>query len=329
MVKGFGHVAGMHCETSALRDILHFRGIDVSEPMIFGLGEGLNFIYWDMKVMDFAFTGGRNKPDMIWRNFAANTCVKFEEFKTASAKKGWAYLKDKLDSGEPVMLRLDAYYLDYFDIPIHFPAHYAVAAGYDDESIWLGDTAYKELQKTSLNSLAEARGSKQSIGLGRPEHLCVTFPLADDGKAQRPDLRKNLRDVIKRNADAMLNPPIKNVGVRGIEYASKQIPNWIKRSGNPRKCLKVTAEIWEHGGTGGGLFRRIYADFLFETGKLLNDNKIIGVGEEYASIAAEWTNIAGIIDKVGDTLDENLLAEAGARVGKLAERERVALGKLL
>jgi hypothetical protein len=328
IIQGFEHLPGMNCESSAVRDLLHFRGVDVSEPMIFGLAEGLNFIYWDMKMMDFAFTGGRIKPDMVFRNFAANAGIEFEEFKTTSKKKGWQYLKDKLDSDEPVMLRLDNYYLDYFDIPIHLPAHYVTAAGYDDENAYLADTDFTELQATSLESLADARGSKISVGLGAPKHLSITFPLRKDGTPRQPDVAKNLRAAIRRNAEAMLNPPIKNIGIKGIRHAAAMIPKWIQRSGNPERCLKVTAELWEHGGTGGGIFRKMYSDFLSEAGEILNDEEIARVGEEYASIGAEWTSIAKIIDKAGDTLDENMLAEAGERVAKQADREEGVLRRL-
>ena len=280
-------------------------------------------------MMDFAFTGGRTKPDMIYKTFAENTEIEFKEYRTTSAKKGWAYLKDKLDSGEPVILRLDVFPLDYLDVDIHLPAHYVVAAGYDDSYAYLADTDFVDIQRTSLESLAEARGTKLSMGLGQPKHLIVTFPLGKDGKPQQPNLTKNLLSAIKRNVESMLNPPIKNIGVKGIRHAAKMIPKWIKRSGNPKKCLKVTAELWEYGGTGGGLFRKMYSNFLIEAGKLLNDKTITQAGQEYAAIAREWTNIAKVIDEAGDTLDENILAEAGVRVGVLADRETIVLETLV
>ena len=43
---------GQHCETTATGTLLNQLGIEFSEPMLFGLGEGLGFIYWKMKTMD-------------------------------------------------------------------------------------------------------------------------------------------------------------------------------------------------------------------------------------------------------------------------------------
>lgn len=49
---------GQHCETTATGTLLQQIGIELSEPMLFGLGEGLGFIYWNMKIMDFPFIEG-------------------------------------------------------------------------------------------------------------------------------------------------------------------------------------------------------------------------------------------------------------------------------
>ena len=38
--------------------LLRQIGIELSEPMLFGLGEGLGFIFWNMKSMNFPFIGG-------------------------------------------------------------------------------------------------------------------------------------------------------------------------------------------------------------------------------------------------------------------------------
>lgn len=35
---------GQHCETTALGVLLRHQGLDLSEPMLFGLGSGLSFL---------------------------------------------------------------------------------------------------------------------------------------------------------------------------------------------------------------------------------------------------------------------------------------------
>jgi hypothetical protein len=65
IIQNMESFLGQHCETTATGSLLNNLGIELSEPMLFGLGEGLGFIFWNMKTMDFPFIGGRNKPDLL------------------------------------------------------------------------------------------------------------------------------------------------------------------------------------------------------------------------------------------------------------------------
>ena len=49
---------GQHCETTATGTLLLQLGIEMSEPMLFGIGEGLGYIFWNMKTMGLPFIGG-------------------------------------------------------------------------------------------------------------------------------------------------------------------------------------------------------------------------------------------------------------------------------
>lgn len=62
-VTGIDARGTQHCETTALGVLLRHQGLDLSEPMLFGLGSGLSLIFWDSKNMGFPFLGGRVKPE--------------------------------------------------------------------------------------------------------------------------------------------------------------------------------------------------------------------------------------------------------------------------
>ncbi|WP_328410884.1 BtrH N-terminal domain-containing protein [Nocardia sp. NBC_00403] len=47
-----------HCETTALGVLLRHQGLDLSEPMLFGPGSGLSFIYWDAALITKAGESG-------------------------------------------------------------------------------------------------------------------------------------------------------------------------------------------------------------------------------------------------------------------------------
>ncbi|GAB2541709.1 hypothetical protein JOD18_003133 [Gracilibacillus alcaliphilus] len=44
IVKNFSPFSGQHCETTATGSLLKSLGIDMSEAMLFGIGEGLGYI---------------------------------------------------------------------------------------------------------------------------------------------------------------------------------------------------------------------------------------------------------------------------------------------
>ena len=48
-IAGFEPYVGQHCETVATGSLLGTAGVRLSEPMLFGLGEGLGFIFINLE----------------------------------------------------------------------------------------------------------------------------------------------------------------------------------------------------------------------------------------------------------------------------------------
>ena len=99
IIKNFKPFVGIHCETTATGCLLKQLDIELSEPMMFGLGEGLGFIFWNMKLMDFPFIGGRVKPLALSKSLAKNLNLTLEIKETASVKKAWSNVKHYIDEG--------------------------------------------------------------------------------------------------------------------------------------------------------------------------------------------------------------------------------------
>ncbi|MFI5842647.1 BtrH N-terminal domain-containing protein [Catenuloplanes sp. NPDC051500] len=97
---------GQHCETTTLGALLRHEGLDLSESMLFGLGEGLGFVYWDAKNLDFPFLGGRTKPATITRTVAARLGLTLDVRETASPRKAWQNVTEALAAGRPAGLQL-------------------------------------------------------------------------------------------------------------------------------------------------------------------------------------------------------------------------------
>ncbi|SCL17232.1 Butirosin biosynthesis protein H, N-terminal [Micromonospora pallida] len=314
--------AGQHCETTALGALLRHEGLDLSEPMLFGLGEGLGFVYWDARNMDFPFLGGRTKPTTIIRTVADRLGLTLHVQETASPRKAWENVAAALAAGRPVGLQLDCYHLDYFTTKVHFGGHVVAMYGYDDTHAYLVDTAQQGgTVTTTLTSLAQARSER---GPMTARHL--SFTVASPGG--RPDLGDAVRTAIRNNAQTFLNPPIANLGHRGIGKAARQVTRWLDRASDPSRDLPLAATLMERGGTGGALFRTMYRDFLAECATIVDDDNLRLGHQLYAEIAPRWTEVAQHIAAAGETGDPKQLTRASAILTELADRERAAMQTL-
>ncbi|MFC8430765.1 BtrH N-terminal domain-containing protein [Streptomyces sp. NPDC057253] len=311
-----------HCETTTLGVLLRHQEIDLSESMLFGLGRGLAFVYWDSKSMGFPFLGGRVKPFELSRNLADGLGLELSVRETASPRKGWADVVDAIGGGRPVGLQLDSFHLEYFTAKVHFGGHVVALYGYDDQVAQLVDTEQQGgAVTTSLGSLAEARAARGPMAA---RHRSFTLTAAPD----LPAPEKSIVPAITACAHAFLNPPIANLGHRGIDKAGKAVRNWLRRSADPGRDLPQAALLMEKAGTGGALFRNLYRDFLAESGQFLDSGHLRTGHRLYGEAAALWTEVAALIGRAGASGDEQCLVQAGDALHDLARLEREAMEAL-
>ncbi|MEU0568899.1 BtrH N-terminal domain-containing protein [Nonomuraea sp. NPDC005983] len=314
--------ATQHCETTALGVLLRHQGLDLSEPMLFGLGSGLSFIYWDGKNMDFPFLGGRVKPFDLTRNLATRLKLELLVQETTSPRRAWENVVASIDAGHPVGLQLDSYYLDYFGSKVHFGGHVVAMYGYDDHDAYLADTDQQGGRvSTSLTSLAQARAARGPM-TAKHRSFTLTAP------RNPPSPQGQVIPAITACADAFLNPPIANLGHRGIEKAGKLLRTWFQRTDNPQRDLPQAALLMEKAGTGGALFRNLYRDFLAECTQLVDSSHLRTGHRLYAEAATLWTEAAALITKAGESDDAQYLVHAGTVLCDLSRIEREAMQAL-
>lgn len=322
-IKKFKPFIGQHCETTATGSLLKQIGIKLSEPMLFGLGEGLGFIFWNMKIMDFPFIGGRIKHDILTQNIARNLKLKLKVEETSSIKKAWKNVKEKIDNNIAVGLKFDCYHLDYFTEKIHFAGHYAAMYGYDEKFAYLADSMQPEGDaKTTLKSLELARNEK-----GPMSSKNLSYTIQKTGEDYK--IKKVLIAAIKNNAKDYLNPPISNIGYKGVLKASEEIKKWFKNSENIKNDFETTAMLMEGGGTGGALFRNIYRDFLKESYDLLKIKKIDEAYEMFCEIATLWTSVSSLFEKTAEIKDIKYINQASEILVDLSQKEKMAMKLLL
>lgn len=322
IIKNFNPFYGKHCETTTIGNLLRNCGLELSEPMLFGIGEGLSFIYWDSKQMEFPFLGGRCKPDILTENIVKNLSLSMEVSQTTSKTKAWNNVKYKIDNGIPVGLKLDCYHLEYFTQKIHFAGHYVTIYGYDDKFAYLIDTDQQGSSvKTSLESLSDARSEK-----GPMSSKSRSFTIARGNEL--PNLKDVVISAIYNNAYVYLNPPIQNISFKGIRKTAKVIGSWFERPDITPELIIQAGTLMEKAGTGGALFRNMYRDFLRECNKLYPDIKLNEPYKKFCIIAEMWTEVSKLICKAGESSSEQYLKEASQILFEIASLEEEAMKML-
>ncbi|HET7417164.1 MAG TPA: BtrH N-terminal domain-containing protein [Solirubrobacterales bacterium] len=280
-VPGFVHVPGNHCGSTALRNLLGFHGVEISEEMAFGLGAGAGFYYLalDEGSPSRWFNGRTARLEESFRELTG-AALQLRTFAEEDGDGAWAAARGEIDAGNPTLLLTDIYYLDHYGNSAHFPGHAVVLAGYDEEVARLSDTGFEELQATRLENLARARHS------GHPAYPLEGHMFTVGEEIDRERLLAALPRAIERAASEMLEPPFGEFGgVPALERLAAEAGSWPEAIDDWQWSARFAYQVIERRGTGGGCFRLMYSRFLEEAGR-----------EEAplaAAAAARWTELAG------------------------------------
>jgi hypothetical protein len=280
-VPGFVHTPGHHCGSTALRNLLAFHGVEISEEMAFGLGAGAGFYYLAMEDTSPSrwFNGRTARLEEGFRELTG-AALELRTFAEEEDEAAWAAARAEVDAGRPALLLTDLYYLDHYGNSAHFPGHAVVLAGYDDEVARLSDTGFEELQETRLENLGRARHS------GHPAYPLEghMFTVADEA-IDRGRLEAAVPRAIERAASEMLEPPFGEfAGVPALERLAAEAGSWPEAVDDWQWCARFAYQVIERRGTGGGCFRLMYSRFLEEAGR---DEAALA-----AEAAARWTELA-------------------------------------
>ena len=313
---------GRHCESTTLVNLLRQRDIDLSESFVFGVAGGLSFIYWRTKQMPTPFIGGRIKPDTLTDNLAQALNLRLAVHETSSAKRARQHLLDELDAGTVVGLKLDRYFLDYATDDFRFAAHYVACVGHGDDRFALVETQPLGLQWASDASLTEARNSRGPMS-SRSRAFTLTRR-----HGELPDLAQAARKGIRMAADNLLDPPISNFGVKGMHKVADLMPQWLDDLESPAESLPEISTIMENAGTGGGLFRTLWAEFLAETAELTGVGEFHEISDAYREVSNKWSEVAALVREAGVSSSREDLDRASKIVHEVADEEQRLMRRL-
>ncbi len=315
ILKDFKGAYGQHCETTAAGSLMNSLGLELSEPLLFGIGEGLSYVIQKPAVHDAPFIGGRIPSDVLTKNICTNLALDLTLHETSSAEEAWRTVRRHLDAGTPVGLKLDCYHLEYFNNKYHFAAHCVAIYGYDDTYGYLVDTIqHGRYVKSRLENIRRARGER-----GPMASRNLSYTIEDSGDT--PPLEEALLAGLGNNAREYLNPHTDNVGCNGINRTAAEVEKWFERGHTAARDFKTAAMMIERDGTGGALFRNLYRDFLGQACELLKDTRIRQAHQQFIDTARMWTTVFGMFNKVAERRDKALLKPLTETLRELADRE--------
>lgn len=285
----FEHRQSAHCESGAIAGLLRHGGLDVSEPMAFGLASGMTFAYLPFVRFSgqplFAY---RMPPGRIIRGLARQLGVRMYTRTYRYAAAGMVALDNELAAGRPVGIQASVYWLGYFppDMRFHFNAHNLIVYGKRGETYLISDPVIDVCVECSREDLEKARFTRGIMAPRGRLYYPQEIP-------EKPDWVSAIRRAIRFTTRMMLYTPLPLFGVRGIHRVARRIGRMETTLTRPnRLLLGHIVRMQEEIGTGGGGFRFLYAAFLQEAAQITQSDELDRIAGELAEVGDQWREFA-------------------------------------
>jgi hypothetical protein len=343
LIPNFTHRTGVHCTSSALRNVFEFHGAKMSEAMIFGLGNGMTLGYLKIPRME-PFFGGRNK-DFV-KDLCSTLNITLNHFTSKKAEEGWQRLKNRLETNIPSVIDIDMGFLGYQkkDLPsedFHFGGHTIAVCGYDSqtESVLVTDTHFSDVLQVPVAELSAGRNSTVDRFMA-PNNSIYEFSFPE----KIPDLDMIIENVLYKTGSLLLTQSGRalrfmgiHTGIKGIEAFIKDLDKWTKLPKDKFRfrCTQQAGFIGtkeENYGTGGGLFRYLFAEFLKEVASELNIESLYELSNSYLELGEKWEKVASLFKQTSslDKIDNQneLLREIKKELTEIQKLEEEGAFKL-
>ena len=323
----FKHHQSAHCENGVVSNLLNHQGMTLSEPMVFGIGSGLFFVYLPFIKVNFApGFSYRPMPGKIFQRVAKRLGIRVKHERFSSTEKAQAVLDEKLRAGIPVGLQVGVYHLTYFpdEYRFHFNAHNLVVYGKEAGEYLISDPVMDYTTRLTEEELHRVRFAKGALAPKGHLYYLERLPT-------QYDLERAIKKGIRQTCNDML-APVPLIGVRAMKWVAKNIRKWPSTIGvrKTNHYLGQLVRMQEEIGTGGGGFRFIYAAFLQEAGTLLDNPALIQRSEEMTAIGDAWRDFALDISRVykNRKAGNDVYEKLAAQLENLADREKAFFTRL-
>jgi len=286
----FEHRSAAHCETGVISNLLNYYGHQLSEPMVFGIGAGLFFVYMPFvpfkgNMMKFSF---RTLPGDVFTQSMKNLQIKVGMKKRFFNKeKAMKKMDEMLSQGKPVGNVVGLYFLPHTPLRVHFNAHHLCVVGKEGDEYTVSDPTVASMQKLTYQTLKKVRFSK---GMLSPKGKMYWLK----EKPTELPIHSAIIKGIKTTCRKMLGVPFVPTGVQGIALLAKQIRKLEANYGEQDALifLATLLQAMEEFGTGGAGFRFLYSAFLHEAADVLNKPEMKEFAMEMNHIGDLWRQFA-------------------------------------
>ncbi|GAB3673862.1 BtrH N-terminal domain-containing protein [Saccharopolyspora sp. NPDC049426] len=278
IISDYPHQVAGHCGSGALRDLMHWAQLSydetpLDEGTVFGLGGELGFTYLRHPAMrPPIYLVGRG-PDLTG-GFTRRLGITATQHATDDPDEGWAWVREELDHGYPVLCWADIAHLPYLRVRLSMSRHDIVITGYDDHTrtATVIDNDRADPQPVPYDALARARSSTgfpaptrhTGYRLRYPTHLPpLANTAADACHAAARGLRNPQSLVPASQLDGVTDCPY-GAGLDGLSVFVDDLRRWpdVFTPTQLDTVLTALAAFIDKAGTGGSLFRRLQADYL-------------------------------------------------------------------
>ena len=317
----FVHRTGAHCGSTSLRNVATRYGWDLDEATCFGLASGIGFTLFDMPGPPTR--GFFVRPVWIEPSFFSHLGVEVDIQQGDTWRETERRLRRRTEAGDPVVVYTDIFHLEYFGTDTHFAPHTICVLDVGEDRVVLSDSEFDERQTVPVDQLREAMGSTAVFDLDY-RTMVVTEPV------RSVPFVEAARTAIARAAREMLDPEPTSPrldgevsGVAAIEQLAAELPTWTEFD-DPHWSVRFAYQNVERRGTGGGTFRRLYAEFL-ETAATKLPELPVEVAGRTREIADDWTAVGETLRRASETETradlQPYLTEASATLEAIARRE--------
>ncbi len=329
--KDFSHIQAAHCENGVTTSLLRHQGLDfMTEPLAFGMGSGLFYIQIPFLVINNGpAISFRTMPGAIFSRTCKALGVEIKRKKFSSEAKSEDYLYEKVSIGHPVGCQVGVYHLPYFpkEYRFHFNAHNLIVFGKENGNYLISDPIMETVTSLTPEELNKVRFAKGPLAPKGQAYYPVTVSRVDDEM-----IRRGIARGIKRNVRDMLQIPGNFAGVNGIRFTANKVRKWRDKLGVKKAGLYLgqIIRMQEEIGTGGGGFRFLYGAFLEEASAYLQEDKLLGLSEDFTRSGDLWRNTAVKMAGVykGRSSEQKDFDEIADRMMEIREVEKAAFQKL-